>query len=242
MTGPVVVFQHGELTPPGWLADVLLERGVDHEVIRLDAGGALPDRLDWAAVVSLGGAMSAYDEDHHPFLRDEKRFLREAVGEGVPVLGICLGSQLLADALGGRVFPGRRMEVGLVPVRLNDDGRADPVLRFLADPVLSFHGDTWQPPPGATVLAESAEYPQAFRLGSACAVQFHAEASAEVVERWVEFAEAEIRRAGFTAEAVIAELRGREDEVRDRAWQLFGAWLDHVEAGSARRGSNAQAK
>jgi GMP synthase-like glutamine amidotransferase len=233
----VAVLQHGELTPPGWLGDLMVERGVDHEVIHLHAGGSLPGHLDWAAVVSLGGAMAAYDEDTHPFLRDEKRFLLAAVGEGVPVLGICLGSQLLADALGGRVFPGRRMEVGFVPVQLTGAGREDPVVRMLGDPVLSFHRDTWEPPPGARVLAESTEYRQAFRLGPALGLQFHAEAPADVVERWIEHAEADIRKAGAAPQTVVAEARARRDEARRRAWQLFGAWLDHVEAGTARRGA-----
>jgi GMP synthase (glutamine-hydrolysing) len=241
VSAPVLVLQHGEVTPPGWLAEVLAEEGIEHHVIRLHAGDHLPDDRHPAALVSLGGVMAAYEEDAHPFLAEEKRFLRAAVRQGVPVLGICLGSQLLADALGGRVFPGHRMEAGFVPIRVNSAGRRDPVLRALTGPVLAFHSDTWEPPPGARVLARSAEYPQAFRAGTALGLQFHAEAPAEVIERWVAMANVAVRAAGVDPDTLVAEAGARQGEARRQAWELFGAWLDHIRSGPAGRKTGTEA-
>lgn len=226
MDGPVAVLQHGETTSLGWLGDILEASGVEHRVVRFDTGEPVPDRF--AALVSLGGRMASYEDDRYPFLRDEKLLLRKTVEAGVPVLGICLGCQLLADALGGRVFRGPRQELGYVPLRLTAAGRADPVVRSLRDPILSFHGDTWEPPPDAQLLAESDEYPQAFRLGTALGFQFHAEASPALVARWVQDAEERLRSRGLDAADLVAESHRLEREARSRADELFGAWLDEV--------------
>lgn len=226
MKAPVAVLQHDELGPPGWLEDVLIKRGVEYTVARLHAGERLPEH--YSAVVTLGGAMSAYDEDAHPFLAPEKRFLRAAVDQGRAVLAICLGCQLLTDALGGRVFPGPRLEAGYVPVRLNAAGRDDPVLGVLGDAVLSFHSDTWDPPPGAQLLAESDDYPQAFRAGRALGIQFHPEPPPNLVEQWVLKNELALRRVGVEPAALVAQAHDLEAQARQGAFELFGTWLDGI--------------
>jgi len=225
VAAPVALLQHDELGPPGWLDDVLTDRHVEYRVIRLYAGEALP--TDYSAVVSLGGSMSATDEEAYPFLADEKRLLRAAVDRARPVLGICLGCQLLADGLGGRVFPGARPEIGYVPVRLNPAGREDPVLRLAGDAVLSFHSDTWTPPPGAQLLAETDAYPQAFRVGSALGIQFHPEPAAALVEQWVLRHADDLRRTGIDPAGLTAQARNLEAQARRSAFAFFGAWLDH---------------
>lgn len=123
----VLVLQHIACEPPGVYEDVLLERGAEIERVELDEGQPLPAG-SFDAIVAMGGPMSVNDEDEHPWLREEKRAIAEAVHAGVPYWGACLGVQLLAASLGARVYPGPEPEVGLLPVTLTEEGRADPVL------------------------------------------------------------------------------------------------------------------
>src|SRR5581483_2514267 len=136
----------------------------------------------------MGGPMGAYEDAAHPWLTGEKRWIAEAVRAGVPYLGVCLGAQLLAAALGARVHPGDAPEVGVLPVRLTTEGRADPVLSVLGGefPALQWHGDTFDIPAGAVCLGESAAYPhQAMRFGEvAYAVQFHVEVTDQMFAEW----------------------------------------------------------
>ncbi len=228
---PIAILEHSAEVPPGYLADAIDRAGLPSTVIRLYAGDALPDLGEIAAVVSLGGIMGAYEEDEHPFLGAEKSFLRAAVDRDVPVLGICLGCQLLADALGGGAGKAEELEVEFVGLDLSSAGESDPVVRSLASPVVSFHQDTWEPPPGAAVLASSGKYRHAFRLGSALAIQSHPEASAEMVDGWVEgFGRHRLEEAGVDPDALLARVRAGAAANESRALALFSAWLDEVES------------
>src|SRR3954447_21877794 len=162
------------------IAAAAAEAGIGLRVRRLDLGEAVPDLDDFDGLVVMGGPMGASDDEQHPHLRDERDLLARAVPAGRPVLGVCLGAQLLAAACGGRVFPGQAgAEIGLGIVELTDQGRADPVFgpAGWVLPVLHWHGDTYARPGGATRLAASSRYPeQAFRVGErAYGLQFHVE-------------------------------------------------------------------
>ena len=225
---PILVLRHGADIPAGLLGEVLADAGVAVETVPLYAGAGLPDHLGFAAVVSLGGVMGAYDDGAYPFLRDEKRFLAEAVRHDVPVLGICLGSQLLADALGGKAFLADRPEIGMIEVTLTDEGAADPVVSGLRGPVLAWHQDTWDPPPDAALLAVGDDYPQAFRSGTALGIQPHPEATPAILASWIEahdgrqFAAAEVDAA-----ALLADAEAHGEASAKMARELFAAWLDH---------------
>lgn len=175
--------------------------------------------------------MGAYDEDQYRFLADEKELLRKAVAQGVPVLGICLGCQLLADALGGRAYKADTHELEFSGLKIAPRSVDDPVLSLLADPVVSFHGDTWDPPPSAAVVVTSSRYNHAFRLGSAVAIQAHPEASASMAGKWVESHGREMLVAeGNDPESFLAAVRQGEAANRDRALRLFAAWFDEMVA------------
>ena len=118
MGSPLLVLQHIACEPPAAFEDELRSRGLDLVRVELDEGEPPPDWRGFPAIVVMGGPMGAYDEADHPWLVDEKRLLREAVEADVPVWGVCLGAQLLASALGARVYRGERPEVGLLPVEL----------------------------------------------------------------------------------------------------------------------------
>lgn len=226
---PIAILQHNDVAPAFFLADAIAAAGLEAETVRLYDGDRLPDLDDVAAVVSLGGAMGAYQEAEYPFLVAEKELLRRAVARNMPVLGICLGCQMLADALGGRAYKAPEMEVEFAPLQLTTAGATDAVVGTLAEPVLSFHGDTWDPPPGAEVLARNGRYPHAFRVGTALGIQPHPEVSSAVVYTWVEhFGSAQLAAAGVDPRPMLAAMAAADRANEERAARLFGAWLEEV--------------
>ena len=230
---PIIILQHSAEAPPGFLADALESARVGSEVVDLYEGQPLPDPDRIGALVSLGGPMGAYDESDFGFLAPEKVLLRHAVADNIPVLGICLGCQLLADALGGRAYAAGEMEIMFAPLQLIGPAEQDPVVRTLAEPVLSFHGDTWDPPPGATVLARSARYLHAFRLGSALGVQPHPEAPSSIARRWfARFSQEQLKASGVDGDEVLAEMAAGDAASAERSARLFAAWLTEIGIGA----------
>lgn len=185
-----LVVQHLEPEGPVLIGDALRAAGVEVTVVRPDRGEAVPSELDGIdGLVVMGGPASARSDDGFPSRRAEIALLRAAVDAGTPTLGVCLGSQLLAAAGGGEVRPGTGLEVGWGSVTLAPEAATDPLLAGIrgALPVLHWHGETFDLPPGAVLLASSDAYPhQAFRLGAAAwGLQFHLEVDAAAVARFV---------------------------------------------------------
>lgn len=231
-----LVLQHIACEPPGVYEDVLRERGATIERLELDEGDPLPERRDFDVVIAMGGPMSVNDEDAHPWLATEKRFLADVVHAGTPVWGVCLGVQLIASSLGGRVYQGPEPEVGLLPVELTPEAREDPVFSDLPDGLvtLQWHGDTFELPEGAVRLAGSTAYPnQAFRWGErAYGVQFHLEVSSAMVREWAEvpaYADALERVLGSgSLPRLVAEFDRRADELRTHGRSIFARWLERA--------------
>ena len=231
----VLVLQHIACEPPGVFEDVLHERGAELYRVELDEAEPLPDWRPFDAIVAMGGPMSVNDEAELPWLADEKRVIGEAVRGGRPYWGVCLGVQLLAASLGARVYPGPQPEVGLLPVDLTDEGRADPVFGPVQRELvtLQWHGDTFDLPAGAMRLASSPAYAnQAFRFERAYGVQFHLEVSAEMAREWAEVPEyvASLERTlgADGAPAFLAEIEDNADAMRSEGRALFERWLDRV--------------
>ena len=190
MTGRLLVVQHEPDAPAAWLGEWWLEAGLELDVVRGDLAEPVPDPVDHDGLVVLGGAMGANDDAEHPWLGPTKAAVRDAVSRGIPTLGICLGHQLAAVALGGRVGRNPRgRTLGIVPVHLTDAGEADPLLEGLDRlPAVHYNDDVVTTiPPGATVLARLPDgMPQALRLGPlAWGVQFHPETPPALFESWL---------------------------------------------------------
>jgi GMP synthase (glutamine-hydrolysing) len=181
-----VVMQHEEHVGPGLLGPALEAAGFT--LVKRFRSVKRED-VDAELVVVLGGLMGVYEADRHPFLGEELALLSERLALGLPVLGICLGAQLLAAAAGSEVFIGKNgMEVGVAPVRWTKEGLADSVLAGVRPrtSVAHWHQDTFKLVPGATLLASTDRYSQqAFRLGDSYGLQFHIELTADELERWL---------------------------------------------------------
>jgi GMP synthase-like glutamine amidotransferase len=237
--GTLLVIQHIACEPPGAYEDELRARGGGLRRVEIDAGDELPDWRDFDGIVVMGGPMGTYDEAEHPWLVAEKRLIAEAVNAGMPYWGVCLGAQLLAASLGARVAPGPSPEVGVLTVRRTAAGAADPVFAVLPDelPVLQWHADTYELPPGAVQLARSDAYEQqAFVCNQAYGLQFHIEVDVGLVAEWGEvpaYAQSLERLMGAGAlPRLLDQIRAREDEMVALARRLFAAWLDHVVIGA----------
>lgn len=182
MSRTVLIIQHAEPEPPGLIASVLAERGYTCRIIQTHRHEPLPATLgDAVGLVVMGGPMGVYDQAEFPHLAGELHLLQAAVAAQLPVLGVCLGSQLLAAALGARVYPGPVKELGWYPVQLSAAGAHDPLWQgeAAAFTALVWHGDVFDLPTGATLLASTTQVAHhAFRFGpKAYGLLFHLEAT-----------------------------------------------------------------
>ncbi len=189
MVKNVLVLQHVEHEGLGIIDGILKGRGLGTEYIKYFRGEVPKTFNGYSALIVLGGPMGVYEEDCYPFLRKEISFIQEAIEEGVPIIGICLGAQLIAKAGGATVRAGQKKEIGWYPVRLREEGREDPLMKTMPDelPVFQWHGDTFNIPCGAVNLASSELFPsQAFRIGSnVYGLQFHLEVTGDMVRKWI---------------------------------------------------------
>jgi GMP synthase (glutamine-hydrolysing) len=215
----VLAIVHQRDAGPGVFADAIRSHGVELDSwLRAEEDRPPRDPGDYDAVLTFGGAMHADQEDRHPWLREEKELLRDLLDREVPLLGVCLGAQLLAEAAGAPVRRAREPEIGWFDVELTAEGEDDPLLAPLAPRFEAFewHSYEFPLPPGATPLARSAVCLQAFRLhDTAWGIQFHAEVTLEAVEDWISDYRSD-------EDAVHISLNG--EELRERTREAIGPW------------------
>lgn len=217
------IIQNDANVPPG---NILEHLPVPHMVLHPYTGQQLPPAEEISALIVLGGAMGANDDRKHPFLTDVKVLIRRVVARNIPYLGICLGGQLLAAAMGGKVASHRWEELGILPVVLTVDGRED---RLFAELPLVFqtfqwHHDSFDIPPGGTRLAFSkACHNQAFRVGSsAWGLQFHPEVTEQIIRDW----SARDSATALKAEELVAEFAGNATRYAATARQLLRNFIE----------------
>ena len=201
----------------------------------------LPPLDDVAGVITFGGTVNVDQVDEYPQLGAVRQYTREAVDRGVPYLGICLGSQILARALGIEVVKGPVKEVGFEPVRLTPDAKEDALLSFLEpeERVMQWHEDTHNLPGGATLLITGDRIQvQAYRVGeTAWGVQFHLEVEAWELTWWLEVADAAIdlpRVWGKSAEEIRAEAHQHMARQEERGREIFTRFANIVRATTRR--------
>lgn len=195
----IAIVKNVKTEGPGSIESFLRERSIKFEIFEAEEG-ELPQNLEkFNALVVLGGPMGVYEMEHYPYLKAVSRLIREAVNRNIKVLGICLGAQLIAHALGGRVYKGHTEEIGWYEIELTGDALRDPLMLSLAKhpsvgdiwrkfKVFHWHGDTFEIPMGAVHLARSSLYEnQAFKYrDNVYALQFHIEVTKELLEKWFE--------------------------------------------------------
>lgn len=216
-----LVVQHEQPTPGGYVNQWLAERGAEQDVYRIDVEERTVDPGDYDMIVSLGSEFAAFD-DSIPWLGAEVELLRDAARDDVPVLGICFGGQLLARILGGSSFRGELAEIGWLPVR-TDDASLVP-----DGPWFQWHFDSFTPPPGARLIADSPAGPQAYTIGRSLGVQFHPEVTPEIMDAWVAAYRHELDREGVDPDRLLQETYRRADDTRAAAWRLFDGFLHRV--------------
>lgn len=227
----VLVVQHAAVESVGLIGEILRARGHTLRILRAFLGEVLPGSLEGVAgLVLMGGPMGVYEEDRYPFLRAGLRLIEEALRRDLPILGVCLGSQLLAAALGARVRPGSHPEVGWLPVELEEAAAEDRLFSGLPRRFVAFHwhGDVFDVPAGATGLARSERTPhQAFRYGDrAYGLLFHLEVDGSTVRAMVEAFPEDLLRAGVDPEEVSSAAERYLPGLRSCGAVVFGRWAD----------------
>jgi GMP synthase (glutamine-hydrolysing) len=229
-----LAIQHVAFEDLGYFAPLLVTRG--YSVRTLEAPLADWSRIDPLAAdlwIVLGGPIGVYEIDKYPFLKQELRLLEQRLAAGKPTLGICLGSQLIAQALGARVYSSGLKELGWGPLQLSETGQASCLAPLGAEPVLHWHGDTFDLPVGASLLASTEQIKhQAFAWGDHClALQFHVEITEPGMERWLVGHTLEISLTpGASVNGLRADTARHAPGLAQRGEAMLDAWLGRLSA------------
>jgi GMP synthase-like glutamine amidotransferase len=195
---PVLILKNIPAEGPGTIEDFLKQEGFSYTIVEMEPGETPPSLENFTTLIILGGSMGVYEMDRYPHLMTGSRIIREAINRDMKILGICLGSQMIAYCLGADVYPGPKKEIGWYHIELTGEGLKDPFMRKLAIhprvgdfwrrfKVFHWHGDTFDLPSGAVLLASSKLYKnQSFRFGkNIFAFQFHVEVTRDMICDWL---------------------------------------------------------
>jgi GMP synthase (glutamine-hydrolysing) len=229
MKRTVVAIRHVAFEDLGTLHPLLEERGYDLEYIDAGIGTIDPSVLAGPdLVIILGGPIGAYDHEFYPFLSPEITALRARLSLNRPTLGICLGAQLMALALGGDVHAAAQVEIGYAPISISGAGGI--LTPISGVNVLHWHGDKFTLPAGATSLASTViNRHQAFSLGNALGLQFHLEADHTQIERWLIGHSHELATRAIDARILRAEAHAYGPALASAARATFAGWFDRIE-------------
>ena len=234
----VLILQFSERVPPAHVQYFFDTHSIAYHILHVDQPFVLRQYIDetWRAIVVLGGPQGSYEEEQYPYLREVKQLLAAQLQSNTPILGICLGCQLLADVIGGKAYKAAQPELGYTEnMQPTEPGSVDPLISQLAPHIqsalfLNHHGDTFTLPPTCPPLLTSPLHPQAFRYRSAFAVQFHPEATVREFSAWLE-GDSDERMAlvGKSKGEVLAQVKEKEDRAVMASKEFFRVWWKEVQ-------------
>jgi len=231
----IYVLQHHPVENLGTIADALEGAALAWQYVRVADGQPVPANMKGAGgLIVMGGPMGVYQTDRYPWLRDEMRLIEDAMKLNLPVLGVCLGAQILAAALGAKVDRNPNgKEIGWHPIRLHDSAKDDRLMRGLPATMTPFHwhGDIFDLPPGAISLASLEKTPcEAFRMGDqAYGFQFHFEVTREGVAAMAEAFAKELVRENIPADRMITQAAELTPPLENISEKVFSRWASPIQ-------------
>lgn len=217
----ILIIKHIDIEGPGIIEEFLKNEKIKYKILCLEGEAEFPPVDDFTHIIILGGPMSVYEEDKYPFLRKEDIFIKESIKKEKSILGICLGAQLIAKALGAKVFKAPVKEIGWYKVSLTVDGLKDPIFSGFPPEfnVFQWHGDTFEIPDGAKWIAASSPVTnQAFRYGrNVYGLQFHLEVTEQMIDEWIKTYEEEFNEtenSPFTKDQIIIDTKNNISEFK----------------------------
>lgn len=230
---PVVVLQHAKSETPGLIEGALQSKAKALQYVRTFEGQAIPRNADeYAALIVMGGPMGVYETDRYPFLVQEMKLIEGFLKNRLPVLGVCLGSQLLAATLGAKVQKGRQKEVGWYPIELSENGRRDVLWQELPSRFVGFHwhGDIFDLPPDACLLASSGITPvQAYRYDiGVYGILFHLEVTENHIRGMLHEFGDEIREENMSVEKILEDTNRHVPTLQRIGMTIFSRWAELI--------------
>ena len=225
----VLVLQHADPEHPGLISDAVRNVGGTLETIRGDLGQHIPSTLEgYSGLIIMGGPQSVYEEEEFPYLRAEKQLAREAIDNNIPLIGICLGSQIIADVLGSEVHPSGGVEIGWKDITRSAEIAVNPILSALPETFtpLHWHGDVYDLPNGATPIGSSDMTAcQGFTYGETTyAPLFHLEMTEQQITDMATQFPDDIHRGGLSPETLLSQTPAHAAAIKPTATEIFTRW------------------
>jgi GMP synthase (glutamine-hydrolysing) len=200
----ILVIQNIECERLGSLANLFELDRFNLTILNSQSNLIPTDITSYSGIIILGGPMSVYD--NYVFLKNEQKLIKKAVDMKMPTLGICLGSQLIAEAMGGKVYPGNLKEIGWHDIEITENGSREIFngITTFKNTVFQWHGDTFDLPKSAIILAKSDAYVQAFRIKTAIGIQFHIEVDESMIEEWLKVYSKEVSDLNLDKSKIIS--------------------------------------
>ena len=230
----VLIFQHVHCETPGIIQNILESTGITAEIVRAFEGEPIPTEMgDVAGLIVMGGPMGVYEHSEYPFLLDEQRLIEDALREEKPILGVCLGSQLLASVLGVEVTKGKQKEIGWYPITLSKMAQTDALWTGVKSPFTAYHwhGDIFELPQGGIRLASSELTEcQAFRYGSnVYGFLFHMEVTREIISGMVKTFTDELEEASIDESSILEKVDQHLPQLNRIGNIVFQRWAGLIE-------------